>query len=85
MPATLSSADAALLAFEEAWPRHSGAKEELISARLRVSAAQYYLRVSRLLASEGALAYDPMLVRRLRRIQEQRLAERVQRVSRQGL
>ncbi len=81
MPAPLSDADSAVLAFEEAWPRHSGAKDEAIRARFGRSAVAYYLRLDRLIDTEDALAHDPILVGRLRRIRDAHLAERAQRVS----
>ena len=42
----LSERDRAILALETAWPRHGGAKEEVIRAQLGMSAARYYQPVS---------------------------------------
>ncbi|CAH0195213.1 hypothetical protein SRABI76_01876 [Microbacterium oxydans] len=68
----LTERDRAILAMETAWPRHSGAKEEVIRAQLGMSAARYYQLLGRLIESDSALEYDPMLVRRLRRIRDSR-------------
>ncbi|MEV8250516.1 DUF3263 domain-containing protein [Microbacterium sp. NPDC076768] len=68
----LTERDRAILALEADWPRHSGAKEEFIRAQLGMSAARYYQLLGRLIESEAALEYDPMLVRRLRRLRESR-------------
>jgi len=72
----LTERDRAILALETAWPRHGGAKEEVIRAQLGMSAARYYQLLGRLIDSEEALEYDPMLVRRLRRIRDARSFQR---------
>ncbi|WP_102194203.1 DUF3263 domain-containing protein [Microbacterium aurantiacum] len=76
----LTERDRAILALEAAWPRHGGAKEEVIRTQLGMSAARYYQLLSRLIDSDIALEYDPMLVRRLRRIRDSRAARRAARV-----
>ena len=82
MPETaLTDRDRALLAFEEAWPRHSGAKEEAIRRELGVSPARYYQVLGRLVDTQTALAHDPLLVGRLRRIRDDRIAHRAERIS----
>lgn len=72
----LTERDRAILALETAWPRHGGAKEEVIRSQLGMSAARYYQLLARLIESEAALEYDPMLVRRLRRIRDSRALRR---------
>lgn len=76
----LTERDRAILAMETAWPRHSGAKEEVIRAQLGMSAARYYQLLGRLLESDAAVEYDPMLVRRLRRIRDSRASVRTARM-----
>ena len=76
----LSERDRAILALETAWPRHGGAKEETIRAQLGMSAARYYQLLGRLIDSEAALAFDPILVGRLRRLRDARSARRSARV-----
>lgn len=72
----MTERDRAILALETAWPRHTGAKEEVIRAQLGMSAARYYQLLGRLIDSEAALQYDPMLVGRLRRIRDARATRR---------
>ncbi|MCE0510582.1 MULTISPECIES: DUF3263 domain-containing protein [Microbacterium] len=72
----LTERDRAILALEGTWPRHDGAKEEVIRTQLGMSAARYYQLLGRLIDSEVALEYDPMLVRRLRRLRDSRAARR---------
>ncbi|WP_309104281.1 DUF3263 domain-containing protein [Microbacterium sp.] len=76
----LTERDRSILAVEAAWPRHGGAKEEIIRAQLGMSAARYYQLLGRLIDSDVALEYDPMLVGRLRRIRDSRAARRAARV-----
>jgi hypothetical protein len=75
-PAGLSDRDRRILAFEQGWWRHPGAKEEAIRAEFSLSSTRYYQILNRLIDSESALIADPMLVRRLRRLRDQRRAAR---------
>lgn len=68
----LSDRDRAILALEAAWPRHGGMKEETIRAQLGMSPARYYQLLWRLIDTEEALEFDPLLVRRLRRLRDAR-------------
>jgi Protein of unknown function (DUF3263) len=65
-----------VLAFERQWWRHPGAKEEAIRREFGVGPTAYYQLLSRLLDDPAAMAYDPMLVKRLQR---QRASRRRQR------
>ena len=76
----LTERDRAILALEAAWPRHGGAKEDVIRTQLGMSAARYYQLLARLIDSDVALEYDPMLVRRLRRIRDSRASRRAARI-----
>lgn len=76
----LTERDRAILALEAAWPRHGGAKEEAIRAQLGMSAARYYQLLGLLIDSEAALARDPVLVRRLRRLRDSRATQRATRM-----
>jgi hypothetical protein len=62
----------AILEFERSWWRLPGTKRRAIRARLRLSPARYYQLLNRLLDSPAALAHDPLLVRRLRRVRATR-------------
>ena len=68
----LSERDRAILDFEAAWSTHAGAKEEAIRADLGLAPARYYQLLGRLLDTAAAIEYDPMLVKRLRRLRAAR-------------
>ena len=61
----LTDRDRAILTLEAAWPRHRGMKEETIRSQLGMSPARYYQLLGRLIETEQALQFDPLLVRRL--------------------
>lgn len=70
----LSDRDLALLEFEAHWQRHAAAKEEAIRRELGLSPARYYQLLTRLIDTTDALAHDPLLVHRLRRLRAARAA-----------
>ena len=65
-----------LLDFERTWWTSPGSKERAIRARFGLSAARYHQLLNRLIDEPEALIYDPMLVRRLRRLREARRRKR---------
>jgi hypothetical protein len=65
-----------ILAFERQWWRHAGAKEQAIRDTFDLSATRYYQLLNALLEHPAALAHDPMLVRRLRRLRAARVRRR---------
>ncbi len=71
----LTAPERALLDFERGWwlEPDGETKGGAIRSRLGISPSAYRGRLARLVDSEAALAYDPLLVRRLRR---RRLARR---------
>jgi hypothetical protein len=75
-PGPLGEQERIVLAFERRWWRHAGAKEEAIRREFGVGPTAYYQLLSRLIDDPAAIAYDPMLVKRLQR---QRAARRRQR------
>ncbi len=75
-PLGLSQRDAALLDFEETAYRAEGTKETEIRERFDLSTPAYYQILNNLLDDPHALAYKPMLVKRLRRQREKRHQER---------
>jgi Protein of unknown function (DUF3263) len=77
--ATLDERSRAILDFERGWWQSPGPKDRDIRGRLGLSAARYYQLLNDLIDSPEALRYDPMLVRRLRRL---RTARRRQRFAR---
>lgn len=68
-----------ILDFERGWRQLLGPKDRAIRARFGHSPARYYQLLNRLIDSPVAMAYDPMLVKRLRRL---RAARRKQRFGR---
>jgi hypothetical protein len=64
----LSERDRAILDFERQWWRYAGAKENAIAELFGVSANRYYQILNALIDLPEALAHDPMLVKRLRRL-----------------
>ncbi|MFP5346223.1 MAG: DUF3263 domain-containing protein [Actinomycetes bacterium] len=68
----LSERNREILAFERQWWRYAGAKEQAIRELFDMSATRYYQILNSLLDSPLALAHDPMLVKRLRRMRASR-------------
>jgi hypothetical protein len=68
----LSDRDREILAFEREWFKHVGAKDREVRERFGISATRYYQILNELLSSPDAVAEDPMLVRRLRRLRQSR-------------
>lgn len=69
---TLTEQDLAILEFERGWWRHAGAKESAISEIFGMTATRYYQRLNVLIDEPEALAAEPMLVKRLRRLRSAR-------------
>lgn len=61
-----------ILDFEREASRANGAGEMAVRSRFGISSARYYQVLNRLIDRPEALAYDPMLVQRLRRVRETR-------------
>jgi hypothetical protein len=74
--AALSETEREILAFERQWWKYAGAKETAVRDLFGMSATRYYQVLNTLLDSEAALAADPMLVKRLRRMRAARQRER---------
>jgi hypothetical protein len=74
--ATLSERDAEILAFERQWWKYAGAKETAIRELFDMSATRYYQVLNALIDDPAALAAEPMLVKRLRRMRSTRQRER---------
>ncbi len=68
----LSSRELAMLVFERQWWRAAGAKETAIRDRFALSPTRYYQVLNALVDRPDALAADPLLVRRLRRVRAAR-------------
>src|SRR3954447_5979592 len=61
-----------ILAFERQWWKFAGSKEEAIKELFSMSATRYYQVLNALVERPEALAADPMLVKRLRRLRVRR-------------
>jgi hypothetical protein len=68
----LTDRDRAILDFERSWWSEAGPKELAIRERFELSATRYYQILAELIDDAEALAYDPLVVRRLRRLRDRR-------------
>ena len=76
---TLSERDGQVLAFERQWWKYAGAKEQAIRELFDMSATRYYQVLNALIDDPAALAHDPMLIKRLRRMRSSRQRARTAR------
>jgi hypothetical protein len=72
----LNARDADILAFERQWWKFAGAKEQAIRDRFALSPTRYYPVLTALIDNPEALAQDPLLVKRLRRLRATRQRNR---------
>lgn len=72
----LSDRETAILDFEKCWWQAKASKEVEIRERFDMSASRYYQILNALIDRPEALAHDPLLVKRLRRLREQRQRNR---------
>lgn len=75
----LSDRDAEVLGFERQWWKYAGAKEQAIRDRFDMSSTRYYQLLNALIDQPAALEYDPLLVKRLRRLRSTRQRARAAR------
>jgi Protein of unknown function (DUF3263) len=68
----LDERDRAILEFERQWWKYAGAKEQAVRDLFGMSATRYYQVLNALIDRPDALAHDPMLVKRLRRLRASR-------------
>jgi hypothetical protein len=68
----LSERDRDILAFERHWWKYAGAKEQAVREKFDMSSTRYYQVLNALIDRPEALAFDPLLVRRLRRLRAAR-------------
>ena len=69
---SLSDRDQRILEFERQWWKYAGAKEQAIRDLFDMSGTRYYQLLNGLIDDPQALAFDPMLVKRLRRMRASR-------------
>jgi hypothetical protein len=80
----MTDRDRRILDFERTWWTRSGPKEVAVLDEFELSASRYYQILNELLEAPEALAYDPLVVRRLRRLRDRRRRERQDRVAQEG-
>ncbi len=76
----LAQRDLDILDFERTWWKHAGVKEQAIKERFEMSATRYYQVLNELLEQPAAMEYDPILVKRLKRLRVYRQRQRVARL-----
>jgi len=74
--AALSERDCDILDFERQWWKYAGAKEQAVREKFDMSTTRYYQVLNALIDRPEALAHDPLLVRRLRRLRAARQRQR---------
>ncbi len=74
--ADLTDRDREIVDFERQWWKYAGAKEQAIRDLFGMSSTRYYQVLNQLIDSPAALAHDPMLIKRLRRMRAQRQKSR---------
>jgi hypothetical protein len=74
--AALSDLEVRILDFERQWWKYAGIKDSAIRELFGLSAKQYYEFLNDLIDRPDALAASPLLIKRLRRLREARLASR---------
>ena len=80
----LSAEQKAVLDFEREWWQLPGPKERDIKERLALSTSRYYRVLGELIDSAEAMAYDPLVVRRLIRARDTRRRARFGDASAEG-
>ncbi|MGI8415606.1 MAG: DUF3263 domain-containing protein [Nakamurella sp.] len=79
LPDGLTRRDRDVLQFERQWWQFAGAKEQAIKEMFDLSPTRYYQVLNAVIDNPAALAYDPLLVRRLRRMRQSRQQARSKR------
>jgi Protein of unknown function (DUF3263) len=72
----LARRDREILTFERQWWKYAGAKEQAVRELFDMSATRYYQVLNALIDTPAALAADPLLVKRLRRLRASRQRQR---------
>ena len=71
----LSELELKMLEFERTWWRHAGAKESSIKELFNLTPPAYYQMLNNLIDREAALLAEPLLVKRLLRVRQQRTSQ----------
>ena len=73
----LSDLEVRILDFERQCSRYARAKDVGIKEQFGLSTREYYELLNNLIDREDALVASPLLIKRLRRLREARLAKRI--------
>ena len=73
----LTDLEVRILDFERQWWKYAGIKDSAIRELFNLSAKQYYELLNNLIDRPDALAASPLLIKRLRRLREARVSQRV--------
>ena len=68
----LSERDQQILMFERQWWRYEGSKEQAIDSLFGLEIGRYYQILAAIVDLDEALAFDPQLIKRLRRQRQAR-------------
>jgi hypothetical protein len=79
--AALTALEERMLVFERSWWSHDADRETAIRDEFALSPAEFHHRLGELIDRPAALAFDPPLVRRLRRLRSTRQRARSERRS----
>jgi hypothetical protein len=80
----MTAQERAVLDFESTWWRYAGNKEAAISDRFGLTPTRYYQVLNRVLSTPEAVAENPLLVSRLRRVRASRKGARAARRAEPG-
>jgi hypothetical protein len=72
----LTELESKILEFERTWWRYAGAKESSIKELFNLTPPAYYQLLNNLIDRPAALMAEPLLVKRLLRLRDQRTAAR---------
>ncbi len=75
----LTDRDRAIIEFERTWWSEEGSKESTIRERFELSTTRYYEILGELIDSDDAYEFDPLVIRRLRRLRDRRRRARFER------
>lgn len=79
IPEGLTRRDMDILQFERQWWLYAGNKEQAIRDMFSLSSTRYYQVLNQVIDNPAALAAEPLLVRRLRRLRSSRQRTRAAR------
>ncbi len=75
----LTERDRAIIELERTWWSEDGPKEAIIRERFELSTTRYYQLLGELIDSDEAYEFDPLVIRRLRRLRDRRRRARFER------